>query len=100
MCRFHEYFKHVYGQNLTSADLERRNKKGMTPLQLGVRSGHLDVTEELLTRGARSNVITKSGLCLCCLANSSGHGYLEVSLVDSSLYHLYDVGICTLLMKV
>ncbi|CAM9443719.1 unnamed protein product [Discosporangium mesarthrocarpum] len=34
------------------ADLEQANKKGMTPLQLAVRSGHLAVVEELLARGA------------------------------------------------
>ncbi|CAM9181388.1 unnamed protein product [Ectocarpus sp. 12 AP-2014] len=58
------------------ADLERTNNKGLTPLQLAVRSGHLGVTEELLIRGARPNVTTKAGLCLRCLANSMGHGYL------------------------
>ncbi|CAM9154846.1 unnamed protein product [Pylaiella littoralis] len=58
------------------ADLERTNKKGLTPLQLAVRSGHLGVTEELLIRGARPNIISKAGLCLRCLASSAGHGYL------------------------
>lgn len=61
------------------ADLEHTNKKGLTPLQLAVRSGHLGVTEELLTRGARPNVKSKAGLCLRCLASSMGHGYLVVS---------------------
>lgn len=65
--------------NVPSADLERTNNKGLTPLQLAVRSGHLGVTEELLSRGARPNVTTKAGLCLRCLANSMGHGYLAVS---------------------
>lgn len=62
-----------------SADLENTNKKGLTPLQLAVRAGHLGVTEELLTRGARPNVKSKAGLCLRCLADSMGHGYLVVS---------------------
>lgn len=61
------------------ADLEHTNKKGLTPLQLAVRSGNLGVTEELLTRGARPNVKSKAGLCLRCLASSMGHGYLVVS---------------------
>lgn len=64
-----------------SADLERTNKKGLTPLQLSVRSGHLGVAEELLKRGARPNVTTKAGLCLRCLAGTTGHGYLAVSRV-------------------
>eukprot|EP00752_Nemacystus_decipiens_P001312 g1302.t1 len=60
----------------TGADLEHTNKKGLTPLQLAVRAGHLGVTEELLTRGARPNVKSKAGLCLRCLASSMGHDYL------------------------
>lgn len=64
-----------------SADLERTNKKGLTPLQLSVRSGHLGVAEELLKRGARPNVTTKAGLCLRCLAGTTGHSYLAVSCV-------------------
>ncbi|CAN0583421.1 unnamed protein product, partial [Ectocarpus sp. 12 AP-2014] len=47
--------------HVPSADLERTNNKGLTPLQLAVRSGHLGVTEELLIRGARPNVTTKAG---------------------------------------
>lgn len=64
-----------------SAELEHTNKKGLTPLQLAVRAGHLGVTEELLTRGARPNVKSKAGLCLRCVASSMGHGYLVVSTV-------------------
>lgn len=67
-----------------SADLERTNKKGFTPLQLAVRSGHLGVAEEVLRRGARSDVITKAGLCLRCLANSTDHGYLAVSRTNET----------------
>lgn len=67
-----------------SADLERSNKKGLTALQLSVRSGHLAVAEELLRRGARPNVVTKAGLCLRCLAQSEGHNYLTVRFLTGA----------------
>lgn len=76
---------HLFARQTFSADLEHTNKKGLTPLQLAVRAGHLGVTEELLTRGARPNVKSKAGLCLRCLAGSMGHGYLVVSTAHIEL---------------
>lgn len=77
-----------------SADLERSNKKGLTALQLSVRSGHLAVAEELLRRGARPNVLTKAGLCLRCLAQSEGHNYLTVRFLTAASVAFTDINGC------